>query len=143
MKLTRMQDVGGCRAILQDEAEVAGVIRRIRRNWKVREIYNYVGHPKETGYRAQHVVVVREGRLIEIQLRTPRQHAWAAAVERAAGRGGFLGLKDGDAPDDVVGFYQVASEILALQEQGGHADEGLMARYENLRVALRERLEQG
>ncbi len=90
MKLARMQDVGGCRAILGGgPAEVEGVLRRIHKNkWEIAHFKDYVAEPAESGYRAKHVVVRRDDHLIEIQLRTPRQHQWAEAVERTALRTG-------------------------------------------------------
>lgn len=33
MDLTRMEDIGGCRAVLQNPDEVDGVLRRIRNRW--------------------------------------------------------------------------------------------------------------
>ena len=99
MKVTRMEDIGGCRAILPGgRAEIEGVLRRMKKNrWTIRRFRDYIAEPKETGYRAVHVVVERESRPIEIQLRTPNQHAWAANVERV---GAMLGheLKDGEGP---------------------------------------------
>lgn len=95
-----MEDIAGCRAILPGgAAEVAGVLRRIRRNWDVIRVDDYVARPKNTGYRALHIVVRRDDHLVEIQLRTPAQHEWAEAIERWAARTGFP-LKDGDGPPD-------------------------------------------
>jgi RelA/SpoT family protein len=72
MRLTQMEDIAGCRAILPGGAEeIAGVLRRIRRNWDVIRIEDYAASPKFTGYRAPHVVVRRDGHPVEIQLRTP------------------------------------------------------------------------
>ena len=77
-----MQDIGRCRAILPDEESVRAVLRRIERRWTVvDEPYDYIARPKATGYRAIHVVVLRDGRQVEIQLRTPAQQAWAAQGE--------------------------------------------------------------
>ena len=57
---------------------------RVLQNWHgdVRHIDDYVEHPKLDGYRAIHIVVVRNGHLVEIQLRTELQHEWAMLVER-------------------------------------------------------------
>lgn len=74
-KLSNMGDVGGCRAILSSPDQVNGVVRRIRKNWdvagRVRDTRN---EPAPSGYRAVHVIVIRDGRRIEIQLRTRREH---------------------------------------------------------------------
>ncbi|MGH3026081.1 MAG: RelA/SpoT domain-containing protein, partial [Gaiellaceae bacterium] len=79
MRLSAMQDVGGVRAVLSDQARVDAVVDRLRRSWRTRLIaeYDYVREPKESGYRAIHLVVVQDERRIEIQLRTPWQDLWA------------------------------------------------------------------
>ena len=89
MKLARMQDIGGCRAVMPGGApEVQAVLERIERaHWDIRgKVDDYVANPTRWGYRAIHVVVMRDDHLIEIQLRTPGQHQWAIAVERASNR---------------------------------------------------------
>ena len=57
MQLARMGDVGGCRAILSDQHEVYRVLARIRKNWTVKVLNDYVETPRDTGYRAVHVVI--------------------------------------------------------------------------------------
>lgn len=74
MDITRMQDIGGCRAVLPSATEVEAVLGEIGGHWNVANVYNYVDGPKRSGYRAIHVVVPRDDRLIEIQLRTSGQH---------------------------------------------------------------------
>jgi putative GTP pyrophosphokinase len=84
MKLSRMQDIGGCRAIMPGGArEVAGVLARIQERWEVLDLQNYVERPQDTGYRAIHVVVRRDQRRIEIQLRT---HSSMSGPESSRGR---------------------------------------------------------
>ncbi|MFZ5853961.1 MAG: RelA/SpoT domain-containing protein [Chloroflexota bacterium] len=102
MDLSRMQDIGGCRAILPDQGTVTKVRRRISKNgWKVDKEYDYVSSPKDTGYRALHVVVVNHDRLVEVQLRTAAQHSWAEAVEKIELRRRY-GLKDGTGPQVLM-----------------------------------------
>jgi len=68
--------------------------------------------PAESGYRAVHVIVVRDGRRIEIQLRMPREHEWAVAVERTGIRLG-IGLKEGEGPDDLKEYFRLAGQGLS------------------------------
>jgi len=97
MQLARMDDVAGCRLIFKNIKE----LRRFRSdfhgarfNHKMRndpEKYDYIVHPKNTGYRGIHDVYEYDvnsesgrglkGLYIEIQYRTLVQHAWATAVE--------------------------------------------------------------
>jgi (p)ppGpp synthase/HD superfamily hydrolase len=140
MKVTRMEDIGGCRAILEDVDEVQRVLARIRKNkWPERRFRDYIQEPKETGYRAIHLVVERqEGRPVEIQLRTRNQHAWAAQVERVGARIGTP-LKDGVGPAELVRFFQLAGWVLAIQDGTERADDALYEEFRGLYPGIRER----
>ena len=119
MKLSRMQDVGGCRAILLGgHDEVARVAARIERNWKIKHRKHYtLEAPAESGYRALHVVVERDERLIEIQLRTEREHEWAEAIERTDKRLG-LDMKSGEGPPELLEYFRLAADGLAYEDAG-------------------------
>jgi len=138
MRLSQMEDVGGCRAILPGaNTEVRGVLRRIRKNWDVVGFDDYVSTPKSTGYRALHVVVLRDDHRIEVQLRTPGQHEWAEAVERASATTGHA-LKYGEGPTDLLTYFELAAWAIDQQERDlGGADEGFMRVFENLRERVR------
>jgi hypothetical protein len=126
MRLTQMEDIAGCRAILPGGAtEVAGVLRRIRRNWEVLRIEDYVASPKDTGYRALHVVVRRDGHPVEIQLRTPGQHEWAEAVERWAARTRSP-LKDGEGPSDLLSYLDLVAWGISADEREERPDAAFM-----------------
>ncbi len=93
MKLSRMQDIGGCRAIVS----TVELVDRLAYKYKdtgYHEFYkefDYIRHPKPSGYRGIHLTYryrpdreelkVYSGMSIEIQLRSSHQHAWATAVE--------------------------------------------------------------
>ncbi len=127
MKLTQMADIGGCRALLQDQAAVYGVARHLRRNWEVERTRDYAAEPKDSGYRAVHLIVRRKGRLIEVQLRTPLQDAWANQVEEDSRRVG-RNFKGGEGQQEVHNYYAVVSELLALRERDAEPDEDLRQR---------------
>lgn len=115
MKLARMQDIGGCRAVLDGPQEVEDAAHRVKRysnvlRWKFRHEADYREDGKpDTAYRALHLIVVREGHLIEMQLRTRRQHVWAEAVERVTALSDH-GVKEGDAPADILRYFRLASD---------------------------------
>lgn len=97
MQLARMDDVAGCRLIFKDIKS----LNQFRTNFHKARFhhkrkntpskYNYIEHPKSTGYRGIHDVYAYDvnsesgkhlkGLLVEIQYRTAVQHAWATAVE--------------------------------------------------------------
>jgi putative GTP pyrophosphokinase len=139
MDITRMQDIGGCRAVLPDPANVEAVLQRITRHWPVDKVYDYVRNPKPSGYRAMHVSVRRDDRLIEIQLRTPGQQRWAEGVERAGARL-RLPVKDGAGPPEVLEWFQLLGQMIALVEVGKTADDELVARIDELGVQVRRHM---
>ncbi|HKP90598.1 MAG TPA: RelA/SpoT domain-containing protein [Thermoleophilaceae bacterium] len=137
MRLSQMEDIAGCRAVLANNAEVEAVGKRIEQKWRVRYRSDYREDGKPgTGYRGVHYVVVRRDRLVEVQLRTNRQHEWAEAVEQTASRTRF-DLKDGDGPSELVAYFRAASDVIWAQENGREVDEDLMAEFNELREQVR------
>ncbi len=136
MKLSRMQDIGGCRAILQGgHDEIRRVASRIERNWRIKHRKHYtLAEPARSGYRALHIVVERDERLIEIQLRTPREHAWAEAIERTDKRLG-LDLKSGRGPGVLLDYFRLAADGLAMDDEGVAAGLGFMRDFDKARDA--------
>lgn len=135
-ELARMEDVGGCRAVLGDFDEISRVHRRIRKNrWDLKRERDYIGKPKDTGYRGVHLVVERDGRRIEIQLRTGGQQQWAEAVERTASRLN-MPLKDGEGDDRVLEYFRLAGEGIYRTEAGLDTDEAFLAEFEAARTAV-------
>lgn len=93
MDLYRMQDLGGCRVIVDSIDEVYSAMNQYKSS-RIRHIlkreYDYIQNPKESGYRSYHMVyqfhsdrkeTYNKNMLIEIQFRTKIQHTWATAVE--------------------------------------------------------------
>lgn len=136
--VTSMHDFAGCRLIFKNidelvefrtyvlSSEVLGDV-----NHKLKhedpDKYNYIEHPKVTGYRGIHDVFLHyprphrigdtrsrpwQGLMVEVQYRTRPQHAWATALEisdildRQRTKFGF-------AEDDRGQFFAMASEIIA------------------------------
>jgi len=99
MSLSRMHDIAGCRLIFENIKFLESFrydfhkakFKHKRKNVDL-DGYNYLKHPKNSGYRGIHDVYEYQGSetaskwnglLIEIQYRTKYQHAWATAVEIA------------------------------------------------------------
>lgn len=127
MKLARMQDIGGLRAIVSSIVRLGRIEYAYRNANFLHELShskNYVKQPKEDGYRGIHLIYKYdnpiapdyEGLSVELQLRTRVQHAWATAVETM---GTFLGqaLKSGQGSEEWRDFFVVASAALATIEK--------------------------
>jgi len=142
MNLARMHDIGGCRAVVTSEDEVRAIAAHLQRRWGgsgasspariVRE-YGYIARPKpDSGYRAVHLVVEKEGRLIEVQLRTKAQHAWAELIESVDRRTRGFSLKGGEAPADLTEYYRLGAELLASSERGEQPNPETLLRFREL-----------
>jgi ppGpp synthetase/RelA/SpoT-type nucleotidyltranferase len=135
--LARLEDIGGVRAILRDGPELERVRTRIRKRWAVsisRE-RDYIQEPKDMGYRAVHFVVRRDGRSIEVQLRTRGQQQWAEAVEAADARL-KLNLKDGEGPEEMVEYFAAAGEVIYLNEYGQRVPAEVAERFQAANQAV-------
>jgi putative GTP pyrophosphokinase len=100
MKLARMGDIGGVRAVVPDQSAAYHVVRRLRRNWTITRYSDYVAEPKADGYRALHLINRHRGRLIEVQIRTPLQDEWANLIE-VFSRSVAPGLKFDQGPPEL------------------------------------------
>lgn len=144
MRLSQMADIGGVRAVLPDLDAVQKVAAQLKRNWTIVGTSDYIARPKADGYRAIHLINRHRGRLIEVQLRTPRQDSWANAVERD-GRLYAENLKWGSGPDELTEYYKVVGELLAIADAGGKPKAGLAAeavRLQGAAIRLRRRRSQ-
>lgn len=134
MQLWTMGDIGGCRAVLPSRQQVDGVLRRIRKNWDVHgRIRDRRDEPADSGYRAVHVIVIRDGRMIEIQLRDPQEHEWALAVERTGSRLG-IGLKEGEGPNDLKEYFRLASLGMYMERIGQQPDSPFVQAFDAARA---------
>lgn len=139
MQLARMQDIGGCRAVLASIEEVRSVEKRLAKNRPPIRYSDYIANPKGSGYRGVHVVVSypdHDGapRAIEVQLRTAVMHEWAVTVERLSGRIDE-DLKSGRGPHALLVLFRAISEAMATEETGGVVSPEHVKEIERLRAS--------
>lgn len=79
MDLNRMSDVAGVRIIVEKILDQNIVLDIINKNFEVEKIYDYRNDTKL--YRSIHIILKKEGRFIEIQIRTLAQQTWADESE--------------------------------------------------------------
>lgn len=129
MRMTQMQDIGGCRAIMSSIATVNKLVDRYKNSdlkHKLDDIDDYINCPKPSGYRGIHMIykyysdrdgpAVFNGLFIEMQLRTRLQHTWATAVETV---GTFLeqALKSSMGEEKWLRFFALMSSSFAIKEK--------------------------
>lgn len=93
-ELGAMDDIAGCRVIVNSVSEVYEVYNEILNLKRAEEIdikktKDYIKNPEESGYRSLHIIVkqtltqedIDRQYRIELQIRTKLQHYWSTAVE--------------------------------------------------------------
>jgi hypothetical protein len=138
MKLSQMQDIGGCRAVVPSPWHLARLVKVYDRDFVEAhkrprpdrslcyEKYDYIKKPKADGYRGVHFVYkYQSGRAahaphqnlrIEVQLRTGLQHAWATAVE-TAGIFTKQALKSNVGSENWLRFFALMGSAIAMRER--------------------------
>ena len=127
MQLSRMQDIGGCRAVAGSLSVVNELMSIYSKAAFIHELVDggtdYIQNPQVTGYRGIHLIYKYSsmkyeqynGLRIEIQLRTWEQHAWATAVE-IVDRFKGENLKFGIGDQYWTRFFALMGSVLALRE---------------------------
>jgi len=118
MNLLLMQDIGGCRAVVTDLSRMMRLRDQIAEDWDgdLADEYDYVKQPRQSGYRAIHLIVVQDGRKVEIQLRTRQMHMWALSVEAFSSVLGDNFKQDGD--HIVQRYMRAYSDFIWADEAG-------------------------
>lgn len=83
IRLSQIQDIAGCRIVVLMMSNQEALVRSLQDLFANAAVIDRRQRPSH-GYRAVHVVVTVDGRLIEIQVRTVLQHLWAQVSERYA-----------------------------------------------------------
>jgi putative GTP pyrophosphokinase len=138
-KLADMVDIGGVRAVVNRQAEVDELHRQLDDEVEVRRVRDWARNPRATGYRAVHLHVRESGRMIEVQLRTLGQDAWANVVEEESRLSG-VNYKAGEGNPTVLEFFRVVADFfgtIELGEEHPNLGEQFFEAYQRARPHLR------
>jgi hypothetical protein len=127
MRFTQMQDIAGCRAVLgsvKTVYELVDVYTQSDLKHKLLPIDDYITTPRFSGYRGVHLIYAYfsdknetyNGLKVELQFRSPLQHAWATAVETV---GTFLSqaLKSSQGEENWLRFFALMGSYIARREK--------------------------
>jgi ppGpp synthetase/RelA/SpoT-type nucleotidyltranferase len=132
MKLTQMQDIGGCRAVLANVKMVRQLCdeyyhldkntrgKHCDLKHEFRNKKDYISNPKKDGYRSIHLIYrynsdktkTYNGLLLEIQIRSKLQHFWATAVE-TVDRFTKQAIKSNEGEKEWVDFFRLIGSVFA------------------------------
>ncbi|MEZ9954281.1 RelA/SpoT domain-containing protein [Vibrio splendidus] len=129
IKLTRMQDIAGCRAIVKDKTELALLRDKLERSRCVHRIVrtkDYLSSPKSSGYGGLHLIYSCyegqdeqhdwKGASVEVQLRTKLQHSWATSLEIIDTLEGINLKTSVSGHDKWRRFFEVSGQLVAHKE---------------------------
>ncbi|MDO8537820.1 MAG: RelA/SpoT domain-containing protein [archaeon] len=128
MKLSQMQDIGGCRAVLANVTLAKKLYRNyyIKGDLKHKKVgeKDYIAEPKKDGYRSIHLIYKYnsdKGKkeynnlLVEVQIRSKLQHLWATAIETVD----FFtrqAIKSNEGQKEWMDFFKLVSSAFAKLE---------------------------
>ena len=153
IRLTQIQDIAGCRIVLSDVSEQERVVADLIRILPKVTVIDRRTSPSN-GYRAVHVVVDSQGKLIEIQVRTSLQHLWAELSEKYSdvvdpglkyGKGDetFLKLLSGIS-NNIAGIESIEQDLNAtLQNLPSTSSEEVRAKLILVKEDARKMMEAG
>ncbi|HEY5094867.1 MAG TPA: RelA/SpoT domain-containing protein [Candidatus Eremiobacteraceae bacterium] len=108
--LARMQDLAGCRIVVPSLSDQDFAIRVLSAEFSDTKVDDKRDNPRH-GYRSVHLISKIDGKLIELQIRTPSQNAWANIAERTS-RVVDPAIKYGGGPADIQRKLKVFSDSL-------------------------------
>ncbi|MGQ4003149.1 RelA/SpoT domain-containing protein [Francisellaceae bacterium CB52] len=133
LNLARMQDIAGCRAIVDNYEVLEKIDNALLKSHSILKDKgkDYISSPKGDGYRGLHRIYKYNGNksyyknlIVEIQLRTELQHAWATAVE-IIDIFEKESLKIGQGSQDWKRFFYLLSNEFAKLEKAPLIDDNL------------------
>jgi ppGpp synthetase/RelA/SpoT-type nucleotidyltranferase len=116
IRLSRLQDIAGCRVVVADIAEQDRVVGLILGAFSEASLIDR-RQKHSHGYRAVHVVIEIGARFVEVQIRTELQHLWAVFSEVCADAWD-QSIKYGGGSPEIQENLRLKSEIVALIESG-------------------------
>lgn len=124
MRLTQLQDIGGCRIIVEKNELVDQLIQFLDNkisktgDLKLKRVTDYREKGRDiTGYRSVHLLLERADRKLELQLRSRIQHYWAESIERTSVIYGYH-LKEGEGDPIIISYFQRLSDVFFEIESG-------------------------
>ncbi|MEG1452091.1 RelA/SpoT domain-containing protein [Brevundimonas sp.] len=118
VRLTQLQDIGGCRIIVNSNEEVDNLQKYINNLISESDTFKLIRSTDyrekgrdDSGYRALHLIVLSNGYMLELQIRSSIQHYWSESIERTSVLYGHR-LKEQEGDNIVIGYFKYFSDCL-------------------------------
>lgn len=109
VRLTQLQDIGGCRIVVPTNKDVDTLLNFLKTKLDIQKTTDYREEGRDdTGYRAVHIILKKDGLLLELQIRSRIQHYWAESIERISVIYGYH-LKEKEGDDIVINYFKQLS----------------------------------
>lgn len=139
VRLTQLQDIGGCRIIVNSNNDVDNLYMILHNKSKkskyftIDRVIDYREKGREdSGYRAMHLILSRNNVKIELQLRSRIQHYWAESIERTSIIYGHS-LKEGEGDQIVLDYFKKTSDAFYTLENKNQPTTTLIQELDSLR----------
>jgi len=115
IRLTQIQDIAGCRLVVSGVLEQERVISLLIPLFPDASVVDRRASPSH-GYRAVHVIVSHDKKVVEVQVRTALQHVWAELSEKLSD---VLepAIKYGGGEEAVRSLLSTSSGVITVQEE--------------------------
>lgn len=124
VRLTQLQDIGGCRIIVQNNSDVNRLHQYLvekvntQKIFEIDKVTDYREKGRDiTGYRSLHVLLKRGGVHLELQIRSRIQHYWSESIERTSVIYGHH-LKEQEGDPEVIRYFRSLSDVFYEIEAG-------------------------
>ena len=139
VRLTQLQDIGGCRIIVQKNSDVDKIYAYLQNKaantagFSIIRATDYREKGRDdTGYRSLHLILERDGYSLELQIRSRIQHYWAESIERTSVIYGHH-LKEKEGAPEVIGYFKHLSDVFCEIEAGREPSVAQKLRIDSLR----------
>lgn len=148
VRLTQLQDIGGCRIIVQKNSDVDRLHKYLIDRVASQNVftidrttdYRELGRD-DTGYRSLHVILKRGGVHLELQIRSRIQHYWSESIERTSVIYGYH-LKESEGDKRVIGYFKNLSDVFYEIEAGREPSLEKRLKVDELRGACEQIIQQ-
>ena len=110
-----LTDIAGCRVSFPDLSSITKVEDTIQRRFRVVERQSHLEDKRGTGYRAVHYLVEKNGKIVELQLRTFRQNVWGRLSHQWVYKGPY------SENDEVIRYLLNLSRAIYALDRGEEA----------------------